>query len=680
MQFKDLAVEEPVPDPAIQEMLGKRTVWKQPKEVIPQQPSLSCVSEIDGWLGRIWVSGLILFAEGLKDKQTRAAAERTHGYFRPPQLRETLQPVLMARDQAGKLIRADLKRPGLRDYLWKFLSPLVSIPSSGKGLLTDFLTAAFLDPPPWVARSAANQQQQQPLLVATPTGKHTAEPTGPFLEEAGTTIRAYTDAFADVVAVSSIAKDLAKSLCHVTYVVAARALIPVAQLWHFVYGTFVMECLLPAMDSDQSALLAFSGSTLVELLKWRRGGRLTTDETNQLKAYHDFIEMLYWGETLARSRLLDLVECQSAGRILLPFKMISAPGQEDLARPAPALSAGGHWEIVLPAATRTPAGAQVPPGAATLRIPERTILGVNSKEDAREILWLLKAAWPQLCSAIALMNQAGLYCWINAANNRWGGHHLPHLTHRQGISVDIQVGWEPSCPIPVVKRQGGTTEENRERPVHLESHDRLATWIAVQAFMAVGAVEFLFGDKDVVTSASEHFSAVMKTELLKSMKDKAFDGGLFTVRIHDPKVHWNHFHFEIARRSQTRISTHGGLVWNTATQSPLQTLYDEAIQRDQDIRFWKVMAGLPSPPTSAADLDKVVPPSYQSPCAKKAGRAKGTGENPQAWSRRSCIDAWTSWWTRGHDPATAAIRVPAATNVDIGLALLPLWHPPDKKQ
>ena len=143
-----------------------------------------------------------------------------------------------------------------------------------------------------------------------------------------------------------------------------------------------------------------------------------------LAAFAEWADELDLAVGQAHRRLLADAVAESGGRIRTPVQF----------------NPSGRWSI-----TTTERQVIGPPRVRHRRTPEMIGHGEDRDADA-EIFWMLRSLWAPLGTAAALINQAGMRFWFNAANNRWGGRHPPHDTHRLGNSIDFDIGfsWRPS--------------------------------------------------------------------------------------------------------------------------------------------------------------------------------------------------------------------------------------------
>ena len=245
---------------------------------------------------------------------------------------------------------------------------------------------------------------------------------------------------------------------------------------------------------------------------------------------------------------------------------------------------------------------------------------------------------------MALVNQAGMRFWFNAANNRWGGAHPPHRVHRQGCSFDFDVGygWRPDDKVPNTKKRDAVgramSEEvvpkNKDYVDCLHRVDRLAGWIGTQAWLLVGVSQYLYGDAALVTEAYKH----LESRLAEAKQSIVMPARLDPVI--DAQGHFDHWHFEVLAGPAPGRSTRTASRWTTPTCSTGCAPGPTA--RDADPVFWKKFAGLKEAPAKLDDFNKL----------------------PDA------VD-WKRWWSRGHAPNDEEKFPPS----DAGIPLTPYLGP-----
>jgi hypothetical protein len=401
-----------------------------------------------------------------------------------------------------------------------------------------------------------------------------------------------------------------------------------------------IETLLPALARSAAALRGYGGQRLRRALLDRPSRRLAFPEdvpddpaiTRVLDAFGGWSTWLAEELRQSHSRLLVVAGDQSGGRVRTP-----ALGQ---------LAPGGRWSFTLNEPKKDGSTEQVDHTAEEL-IGYEVSAGGGSKRDApadAEVFWMLRSVWDRVGTAVALVNQAGMRFWFNAANNRWGGAHPPHRVHRQGCSFDFDVGygWREGHKVPNVKQRDAAgralsedvVPKNKQNADCLHRVDRLAGWIATQAWLLVGVSQYLYGDAALVTEAYRHLEARLGEDKQSIVKPARLDPVI------DAKQHNDHWHFEVLPGpAPGQIDPYSFQVDDAGL---LDRLRAWAVARDGDPVFWHKFAGLDATPTKLDDF-------------------KGL---PDA-------DDWKRWWSRGHAPADEETHPPS----DAGIPLLPIWAP-----
>ena len=277
-----------------------------------------------------------------------------------------------------------------------------------------------------------------------------------------------------------------------------------------------------------------------------------------------------------------------------------------------------------------------PPLIRQRRTPELISYG----ETDEEIYWVLRSLWAPLGTAAALINQAGMRFWFNAANNRWGGRHPPHVTHRQGNSIDFDIGFawrRPSHRVPNVRTRDSTgqflddSQQDRSDLVDcLQGMNRIAGWIGVQAFILAGVTSYLYGDWGLIEEAGLH---------LASLIDIQRPGNLFGHE--DARDHADHWHFDmlVGRRPAGLTAEDPNAfpyVWQATNPGLLNQLSDLANARNRDATFYRRMAGLTDRAQNLDDFNEL--------------------PDAEDWK------GWFRWQSTGEGPRP-------------GPALLPVWNP-----
>ncbi|MGI8330419.1 hypothetical protein ACRYCC_10685 [Actinomadura scrupuli] len=393
---------------------------------------------------------------------------------------------------------------------------------------------------------------------------------------------------------------LSQALLGAAYGMLALALVPINCLYDRFHGTCAVESLLPRLTASAAELKRYPAERLWEALGPLADPKNPAD-ARLVAAFSELAVRLADRTQQAHFRLAELAADQGGGRVRIPQSF----------------SPGGSWRF--PVTTDD--------GDVEFVVPEIFECDLP-REPNREIFWILPSVWPPLATAVALVNQAGMRFWINASNNRWGGAHPPHSAHRQGTSVDADVGlgWVPNGKVPNIKARDERNfplsdrevPGNSKRPECLTGIDRLAGWILVQALTLTGITQYLYGDRGLVAEATAHLAAQLTVD-----RPAALGGTL------EMKVHADHWHFEVL--SGGRPAGKGDYVWQVDDENLLDRLYELAVARDEDDTFWAKMAGLREAPRAAEDFNGIK-----------------DGEH------------WRTWWQRGRNGPT-------------GVSLLPVW-------
>jgi PAS domain-containing protein len=486
------------------------------------------------------------------------------------------------------------------------------------------------------ANRAAAQKVGFPLLVLG--GKPL--PANLFVAEVAGPVSDYLGMLRAVLEPGTASTGLFMPLMGLAYGMLALALVPLNCLYDTVHGTCVIETLLPALSRSADALRGYGGQRLRRALVDRPARRLAlpTDALDDPAFARALDAFSAWSARLAEelrqshARLLRVVGDQSGGRVRTP-----APGQ---------LAPGGHWTFTLNEPRKDGSTEQVDHSAEEL-IGYETAVGGGSKRDApadAEVFWMLRSVWDRVGTAVALVNQAGMRFWFNAANNRWGGAHPPHRVHRQGCSFDFDIGygWREGHKVPNVKKRDASgralsedvVPKNKENVDCLHRVDRLAGWIGTQAWLLVGVSQYLYGDAALVTEAYRHLESRVAEAKQSIVKPARLDPVI------DADGHFDHWHFEVlAGQAPGQIDPYG---FQVDDPELLDRLRAWAVARDEDPVFWRKFAGLKAAPTKLDDFKDL----------------------PDA-------DDWKRWWSRGHAPADEETYPPS----DAGIPLLPIWAP-----
>ena len=451
-------------------------------------------------------------------------------------------------------------------------------------------------------------------------------PANLYISEVAAPLSAYLDILEPVIRFGANSFVWTGPLVGVAYAMLALALVPVFCLYDRYHGTCTIERLLPLLNLSLETARTYPLGDMRNLLMAdleRRfldlDSRQRTGAENVLRAFSRWASSLVEETRRAHDRLLKLAAEQSGGRLRTPTQFSTARRWEF------------HVQLKKDDDSTETLELSTPEFLAyeTARDESGNQISRREHADFSEIFWLLRAVWEPVATAEALINQAGFTFWINAANNRWGGNHPPHSTHRQGNSLDIDVGfsWRPRHKVHNVKkrRPGGFPISEADFPKNKEFADclhrmeRIAGWVGVQAFMLIGVSQYLYGDFALVDEAFNHLSSHF--ELVRPIRLQA---------VFDPSGHNDHWHFEVL--VGPRPGTGNGYFWQAAVADLFSELYRLGKERDANLSFWQKMAGLNKVPDKPEDFDEL----------------------PDA-------DDWKAWW---------ALRTPEG-----GLPLLPIWAP-----
>jgi hypothetical protein len=528
--------------------------------------------------------------------------------------REAMAAYQRRLDRAGAFLRSEPTAPGL------------TVTQGARAQEQKLLTA----------NRAAAQAVGFPLLVLggkpVPANLFVAEVAGPMTD--------YLAMLRAVLLPGTASTGLFMPLMGLAYGMLALALVPLNCLYDTVHGTCAIENLLPGLARTAAALRGYRGQRLRRALLDRPSRRLAlpadaVDEPAFTRVLDAFGGWSAWlAEELRQShvRLLRVAGDQSAGRVRTP-----APGQ---------LAPGGRWSFALNEVQEDGSTEQVDHSAEELIGYEDAKDG-GIRRDApadAEVFWMLWSVWDRVGTAVALVNQAGMRFWFNAANNRWGGAHPPHRVHRQGCSFDFDVGygWRPDHKVPNTKKRDAVGRAMSEEVVPknknyvdcLHRVDRLAGWIGTQAWLLVGVSQYLYGDAALVTEAYRHLEA----RLAEAKQSIVMPARLDPVI--DAQGHFDHWHFEVlAGPAPGQIDPYS---FQVDDADLLDRLRAWAVARDADPVFWRKFAGLKQAPAKLDDFNML----------------------PDA------VD-WKRWWSRGHAPDDEENFPPS----DAGIPLLPIWAP-----
>jgi hypothetical protein len=415
------------------------------------------------------------------------------------------------------------------------------------------------------------------------------------------------------------------------YFLIGMALIPNWRHWRLHWGTAVIEDLLPAeldtldmvhrwverqmmdvvLDAAEEARQADGFANLIT-------DRFRTAEQSLLEAVCK-VSLQFLNDLRAQNvdMLRFAVEEQGGGRIRLE----------------PETFTNGHpWRLKVNLSDADPLEQS---------FPEQIKYASGLDVDAH---WMLRAVWPQVRGVTALCNQSGVKLRINAANNRWGGKHPPHSSHKQGCDIDWDLGFGDDWVPNLIRREGRTNrpfsrffrneplDDRDKKPPCQVGIDRLLMWIGIQANLIAGVRALLYGDEPLMEDATRHLLSLFTVSRpAHSTTDP------------EPRIHYNHLHADYLPHAIQACA--GPLVWAVADTDDLAArLHTLAVQRDADTNFWYKLAGIDQVPTATGDF-LALRHVYRSLPGKQIDRQ---------------IRSWQSWWTERQA---------------IGPALLPVWNP-----
>jgi len=592
-------------------------------------------------------------APGKPATQMKRKLERTE---RCPFITAYLQPLLTERDYGSWLVElaasqfswkggspasprvplsvqhAERAHEGMLITTWMSRSASGTAAGPASGLVSSEMQRFLASEPAALGESEVSLVEKQPAIIIG--GKPL--PANLFISEAAAAIEAYLKALDPVLQHASAVPELRASLRAVAYGVVALGLVPIACIYDGFHGTCAIETLLPKLEGCRLTLVDYGRGRLQSVLAPLRSKvSAAIDDPvsaqaamiqfdNIAKAFGQWIGDI--AELIAThyKYLLWVVANQCGGRVRTPVRL--TPEEE--------------WR--LPVVEKKPNGSS---NIIELRAQELIgylIEGGKSQRDTQsEVFWMLPSTWSRLGTAIALVNQAGMRCWFNAANNRWGGYHPPHIVHRQGYSFDIDVGfgWKAGHKVPNVRKRGthgvfldDYYANNHDLPICLHGMNRVAGWILVQAFVLVGIDQYLYGDAALVGEASRHLATHFNLPKAAHM-----DG---TV---DAEGHSDHWHFELLVGKPANGAE--PFVWEANTADLFSALHKIAKLRDADDKFWERMAGLTKAPTQEGSFDS--PPDFWDSQQGEVEKWEIEKEN------------WKKWWRRRSEPC--------------GIPLLPVW-------
>ena len=411
------------------------------------------------------------------------------------------------------------------------------------------------------------------------------------------------------------------------YFLVGMGLIPLWRHWQQHWGTAVVEDLLPLQIAALDSVKEFTNREFVNVLTPLNQKDFLFDDAASTKAYKQRRTEILLGVKAATLSFLD--DAIDQRKKLLKFAAEDQGGGRIILQP-PTFTSSKPWRF------------RMPDGQGSLvnhYVPEKIYYDRSLDKDAR---WLLRAAWPQVRSVTALCNQASVELRINAANNRWGGKHPPHSSHRQGTDMDWDMGMQGWVIPNLLQRRGdnafGTlfrnvpVSETDTRPICLVGIDRLIGWIIIQANLIVGVRALLFGDEPLMNEAQSHLSSFF-----------SINKPAHTLTDFEPNAHHNHVHADYLPHAVTGCKD--PVVWSlTDVDNVVEDLHKLAKKRDQDKGFWRKLVGLNDIPNNENDFNQL----------------NDHYKNFEQKERERHISAWKHWW-RGQ-----------ANN---GIPLLPVWNP-----
>ena len=259
-----------------------------------------------------------------------------------------------------------------------------------------------------------------------------------------------------------------------------------------------------------------------------------------------------------------------------------------------------------------------------------------------EVYWAHEVGWERLMQASDYINQAGFALILNAGNNRWGGRHPPHDTHRNGLDFDLDVA-VPFAPGDVGALRAGSAKRGFRRiadlaklqkvsspkgvfvdeagqpfnlvpvqggkpsaPTSQLTVDRLALWVALQALQLVGMDDVLYGDFENMQSSIRHLQGRLAGT--SPMRPVATAGRKLPPRgeprqLLETTEHYNHLHAECPRKLNVSLSAPPGFTGQSDWEALNALLLGWAEERDRDPRFLALMFG--ADVLSATSLESV---------------------------------------------------------------------------
>lgn len=486
-----------------------------------------------------------------------------------------------------------------------------------------------LVPPPGVSAHEAKSLESinrsgrtalMPLVVL----RNGTAPANLYISEVAPALTDYVALLRIVLSGTDRGLGIAFNLLGVGYGVLSLVSVPINCLYDAYHGSCTIEQLVPRLLTSSDAIDGFVRRRLPVLVRERLRTRLLDIDDKRIELVLDAFAR--WAKALADAfrralfRLLETAADQGGARVRTPTS----------------LAVSGQWQFTI---NETQADGTSNP---VERLADEELSyesssspagPISARDRSNEIFWILPNVWQPVGTAVALANQSGVRVWLNAANNRWGGHHPPHRTHRQGVSLDVDAGlaWRHDKVRNVVKRNHaglplGEDESpgNRQNADCLHFTERLAGWIVTQAFVLVGVTQYLYGDAALVEQAIAHLAGHFGVA-----RPARMDGVI------DAAGHNDHWHFELlVGRRPAGLDPYA---WQVADADLLDKLHQLAVARDADPVFWERFAGLDKVPTAEADFDGLAD-----------------------------ANDWKRWWNRRNEPP--------------GIALLPVWAGSEAKR
>jgi hypothetical protein len=357
-----------------------------------------------------------------------------------------------------------------------------------------------------------------------------------------------------------------------TYGIAALASVPVLTLYHGGHGSAVVEEIEPALsETTRSAhplveemcdtLVSFVGSTIAEILRGLLSQLLILRERNGC-------ELMRLATAATQTRQLMKPSLIPSGDVSVAFERADGTQQTLVIRPA---------------------------------------ITISSSDE--EIYWVNSDLWPRFAGLGLLVNQAGVKLFVTAANNRWGGKHPPHSTHRSGKEIDLD--WGYTIPSSDPKRRADRTVPNLAQQKKQDSkngaywdprknkaydfvpvgpgpttqigYDALTTWVLLQAPAFYGFTRFLYGDTESMGAALAALKRAFPELDVPILYPKEGEkrGEPAHAALFEPSGHFNHLHIE--GETTPPFETEANAL--RLDDAMLDRLYELALQRDVSPAF-----------------------------------------------------------------------------------------------